>query len=87
MAHYDAEGDVAYISRGTSRQNYSDDDPDEPRIWLRRADDNDAPVGVTVFDYRELWESDADGLATRIATFLSAPAGDVKSRLSGLLTF
>jgi hypothetical protein len=84
LTHYDAEGDVAYVSRGTMRENYSEDEDQEPSIWLRRADEDDTPVGVTILDYSTTWAGRTDELADKIASFLALTPSDVRTRLNAM---
>ena len=84
FTHLDRGADIAYVSRGQPREAYSDEDPSEPSIWLRRADEDDAPVGVTVMEFSRYWGERREDLVQRVSTFLSLPQDDVRLRLNGL---
>lgn len=83
---YDKSSDIFYMSKGPSIDTYAIDDEETDRIWLRYSDDDDnKPVGTTVFDFRSFWASRKDELVSKISAFLSLSHSDVRLRLEGFM--
>lgn len=85
FTHYDKDHDIAYISRGTPREAYAEDDSEFPSIWLRRSDEDDTPLGVTVFEFSHFWSAQKEKLVEKIAAFMSLGKDDIKIRLGGMV--
>ena len=78
--NYDEQHDIFYISKGSARLEYSEDDPDYEMLWLRRNDDDNSPQGVTIFGLKRIAGDERDNLFQRIALFLGATKDDIRLR-------
>jgi hypothetical protein len=83
-SNYDPDGDVLYVSKGASVDEYTDGE-DEMGVWHRRSEDDDTPTGVTVFGVRKWRTKDAAPLIQHIAEYLSIAPGDVDFRVKNAL--
>jgi Protein of unknown function (DUF2283) len=74
-AAYDRHADVLYIALGRPRPDYGEEG--EEGIIRRLAEADEAPCGVTVLGFRDLWTGREGHLAGRIGAFLRIDAARV----------
>lgn len=84
-SHFDADSDVLYLSVGEARESYGEPSEDSLDIWLRYADDNDDPTGVTIFSASAKSKEAIDSLIKVVATHLGISVAPVKRRIEQAL--
>jgi hypothetical protein len=82
---YDSRSDVLYVSKGTTVSAYIKNEDDFDHIWLRVSEDDDEPVGVTVFDMKGYWLPRKQELINLVSNFLRLLDTDVGQRVDSIL--
>jgi hypothetical protein len=80
-SNYDEDADLLYISKGTAREAYVVDSDEDDRIWYRAAEEDDSPIGVTIFDLRRYWRQRVHELVQLISSFLNVPSAEIEGRI------
>ena len=78
---FDADSDIVYISKGPVADTYSIEDDADGDIWYNKSDDNDAPVGVTIFRARERERQNSGWIAGVASDFLGLTRQQISDRL------
>jgi hypothetical protein len=79
-SNFDKDADIFYLSKGQAREAYAEDFSDDERLWLRRAEDDGAPIGITAFDFRSHWGTKIDVLINAVSRFLGILPSEVEVR-------
>lgn len=82
---YDKGADLLYISIGSPRDAYATETDDDDPIWYRVADEDDAPVGVTIFELRRYWATRITELVDKVGAFLGVLPEQVEIRVQAAL--
>lgn len=80
-SNYDDNADLLYISKGTARDADVIDSDEDDRIWYRAAEEDNSPVGVTIFDLRGHWRERVQELAGMVSRFLNVPSAEKDGRI------
>lgn len=75
-ASYDRAADVLYLYLNDDA--YTRNMEEEAGLILRYDENTDAPMAVTVVDYKEYWLSKQDRLAIRLADFFGVRVVEAK---------
>jgi hypothetical protein len=84
-SNYDEPHDVFYLSRGSAKPEYAEDDPKYPDVWLRKNEEDDVAQGVTIFGLKNRSPEDIDELYQHVALFLGVTKDEVGLRINPLL--
>jgi hypothetical protein len=77
---YDSQNDLLYLSTATADEAFAEES-DDPHLWFRRSDDDERPIGATVFDLRSYWRDRTGALIKMVAGFLRVMEIEVQVRV------
>lgn len=80
-AHFDPDGDIMYLSRGDAGDAYSKMSRDRPEIWYRYSEERKAPIGVTIFDARDMRAKGVESMAKIVSDFLGVAPAQIADRI------